>query len=822
MTSQKLIAHIRKKDGKTQSILKHLTGVARRSAVFAKKIGLEQVGLLLGLLHDLGKYSKEFWRYIRSAEGMINPDEDDYVDASGMKGKIDHSTAGAQFVFGRLSEKGDKSKLVGQLLALCVASHHSGLIDCLGPDGRDSFSGRIKKPDALTHLSEAMEKLERTIHNKLETILSSQNMEDDVIKTLKKVHNDGDSLVVSHFKQGLLIRYLFSCLIDADRLDSADFEEPQLAKLRNNGRYRAWSVLISRLEKRLSKFTIRNEIDQLRREISDACYNCAARKKGLYSLTVPTGGGKTLASLRFALHHAREHGLDRIIYVIPYTSIIDQNAEEVRKFLEDRDRKGAYLDRVVLEHHSNLTPEEETYRQKILSQDWDAPVVFTTSAQVLETLFGGGTRNARRMHQLARSVLIFDEVQTLPLRCVHMFNNAVDFLINSCGSTVVLCTATQPLLDQVNKEFGSLKLSPDHQMMLNTEALFSELKRTEIVDMRRPGGWNPASIAELTLNELKTEGSVLIVMNTRKAAKRLYKELSGKGVPHLYHLSTNMCAAHRMQVLQSIRTCLDPDDPQPVICVSTQLIEAGVDVDFGSVIRSVAGLDSIAQAAGRCNRNGRRAVGRVFVINPDFENLDRLKDIRAGKEKAERLLDEYRINPAVFDNDLLGPKAMERYFQYYFYERADEMKYLTTSNSLIGRNSNLLELLSTNSISVEDFKQMNHVGPPFYFRQSFMSAAKVFQAIDSPARGIIVPYGDGGRIIGELCAAHDVKKQYTLLRQAQRHSVNIFPYEWQILKNENAIYEIQEAGIYFLDEEYYHEDFGLSMIRVAKKTTLEA
>lgn len=820
MTSEKFIAHIRKKDGKSQSVLKHLTGVARRSAAFASKIGLEQQGRLLGLLHDLGKYSEKFGRYIRSAEGMINPDEDDYIDVVGMKGKIDHSTAGAQLIFKRLSEKGDKGNLVGQLLALCVASHHSGLIDCLSPDAKDSFSARINKADALAHFSETMEKLEETIRNESDSILSSQYTEEDVINALKNIHNDGDSPVASHFKQGLLVRYLFSCLIDADRLDSADFEEPQLAKLRNNGRYRAWSTLISRLEKRLSEFMIESDIDRLRREISDVCRSHASRPKGLCLLTVPTGGGKTFASLRFALHHAKAHGLDRVVYVIPYTSIIDQNAEEVRKFLENRDRNGKYLDRVVLEHHSNLTPEEETYSQKILSQDWDAPVVFTTSVQVLEALFGGGTRNARRMHQLARSVLIFDEIQTLPLRCVHMFNNAVDFLIKSCGSTVVLCTATQPLLGQVSKEFGSLKLSPENQMIPDTEGLFGQLKRTEIVDKRRPEGWNPVSIAELALNELRTEGSVLIVLNTRDSVKQLYKELNGKSLPNLYHLSTSMCPAHRLNVLRRIRACLDPNSPQPVICVSTQLIEAGVDVDFGSVIRSVAGLDSIAQSAGRCNRNGRRPVGRVFVMNPDFENLNRLKDIRVGKEKANRFLDEYHLNPAAFDNDLLGPKAMGRYFQYYFYERAAEMKYPTASNSVIGRNDNLLELLSTNPISLEDFKQMNHIGPPLYFRQSFMSAGKVFQAIDSHTRGIIAPYSDGERIIGELCAVYDVKKQYDLLRQAQRHSVNVFPYEWQILMNEDAIYEVRKgAGIYCLHEEYYHEDYGLSMTRAGKTTT---
>jgi CRISPR-associated endonuclease/helicase Cas3 len=824
-TFSEYLAHVRQTDGEKQTVLEHLTGVASRSGRFASKIGLEQHGQLLGLLHDLGKYSHEFQRYIRSAEGMINPDEDDYVDAFGMKGKIDHSTAGAQHIFRHLVDRGDKGRLVGQFLALCLVSHHSGLIDCLSPAAKDSFTVRVNKSTDKTHYSEVIARLEDSVRQKSEAVLQSQGLETGLVTALKRAHGSEKSATISYFIQGLLVRFLFSCLIDADRLDAADFEEPNLSELRNNGQYKPWEILISRLEKRLVEFPQENDVDRLRREVSDDCARCALQQKGIYLLTVPTGGGKTLASLRFALHHAKAHGLDRIIYVIPFTSIIDQNADEVRKFLEDRGPDGAYLNRVVLEHHSNLTSDEETYSQKVLAQDWDAPLVFTTSVQVFDALFTAGTGSARRMHQLARSVLIFDEVQTIPVRCVHMFNNAINFLVRSCGSTVVLCTATQPLLDKVNSRLGSLKITRDQQMVPDVDRLFGKLKRTEIVDKRRPEQWTSDEIADLAAVELEKSGSVLVIVNTKGAARELYKKCTARKGVDVYHLSTSMCPVHRMEVLGKVRSYLDPKNPRPVICVSTQLIEAGVDVDFGSVIRSVAGLDSIAQAAGRCNRNGSRSMGRVFVVNPDFENLSRLADIRIGKEKTERILGDYQADPALFDHDLLGPKAMDRYFEYYFYQRAADMTYRVTSNSPIGHDDSLLQLLSTNQVVVEDFRRVNNgFAPQIYFRQSFMAAAKAFQAIDSPTRGIIVPYAEGKEIISELCSAYDtrsLKRQYSLLRAAQRHSVNLFPYEWQRLNDERAIYEvIKNGGIYYLDEGYYDKNFGVATTRVSGLSAL--
>lgn len=819
------IAHQRETDGIQQSLETHLSEVADIAKSCAEKIGLANQAELIGLLHDLGKYSAAFQTYIKSAVGLINPDEDDYVDAKGLKGKVDHSTAGAQLVWEALSKQGDMGRIVGQILALCIVSHHSGLIDCLSSDSNsppeDKFTKRIRKQDDRTHFREAVSKMDARINERFVELVNNPELIDglklaiqrvmvrDNIKGLQPINNP-----IVQFKLGLLVRFLFSCLIDADRVNTADFEKPKAAKNRLNNQYAEWSLLIERLERHLQKFTVQNPVDEIRRSISDHCLAGATRDKGIYTLTVPTGGGKTLASLRFALHHAKHHKLDRIIYVIPYTSIIDQNAQAVRDILEpNKDDRG----RVVLEHHSNLTPEQQGWKEKMLTENWDAPVVFTTSVQLLEALFGGGTRGARRMHQLANSVLIFDEIQTLPVNCVHLFCNAMNFLVEQCGSTVVLCTATQPLLNLVDSSKGAMKFTRDDDLMPDVQALFDKLKRVEVLNRRKPGGWTEAEVADLAMTEVEQSGSCLVIVNTKKSALALYELCREAAKAQTFHLSTNMCPAHRKKILDEIRKLLD--DKSPLLCISTQLIEAGVDVDFGSVIRYTAGLDSIAQAAGRCNRNGKQQdadgnpkAGCVHVVNPTVENVTMLKDIQCGKNITERLLDDVEAGVEGFDGDLVAPKAMARYFDYYFFARREEMDYPVLAE-MVGRDDKLLNLLSINSLALDEYGRNHNSAPNIYFRQSFMAAARAFKVIDAATRGIIVPYGKTGReLISDLCAAFEVEKQFKLLRRAQQYTVNIFPYQLEQLQKTGALHAIQEGvDIMYLDTRYYSEEFGLSL-----------
>lgn len=285
-----------------------------------------------------------------------------------------------------------------------------------------------------------------------------------------------------------------------------------------------------------------------------------------------------------------------------------------------------------------------------------------------------------------------------------------------------------------------------------------------------------------------------------------------------------MCPAHRRAVLDQVKACLS--NKRPVICVSTQLIEAGVDISFGSVIRYLAGLDSIAQAAGRCNRHNEQcpALGKVYIINPAKENIDMIEEIRIGREKTERLLDEFKNSPERFKNDILSPEAMEQYYQYYFYQRAKEMDYPVNSRSAAGQADNLFNLMSVNSLSVGEYKRIKNKSPAIPLRQAFMTAAKSFQAIESVMCGIVVPYGEEGeKLINRLCSVQELEKQYKLIRQAQRYSVNVFPNVLKKLQDQQAVHEVQEgSGILYLDERYYSNEFGLSEVPVKDMGFLDA
>lgn len=813
MTSD-FIAHIQKSDTtKRQAVAKHLLETAALAKAHAQKIGLPLMGELCGLLHDVGKYSDEFQHYIKSEYGLLDPDSEDFDDAKGKKSGGDHSTSGSQLLWNDC-QKGDRlDVLLRQMLSLSIASHHSGLLDCIEPkDGTDSFSKRMEKSDEKTHLSEVKQKIDSDVLRKITTLLQSPELRTELETQTKKVLNlERKIACLRDFRYGLLTRFLFSCLIDADRTNTADFASRETAAKRLRGQYVDWNKLIEALERRISEFTVKTDVDPLRSEISNHCRDFAQREKGLYSLTVPTGGGKTLASLRFALSHAKKHGMTRIIYVVPYISIIDQNADEVRKIfhvLSEEEQQD-----IVLEHHSNLSPEKETLQGKIIAENWDAQIIYTTAVQFLETLFSSGTRGVRRLHQLANAVIIFDEVQTLPVRIVHLFNNAINFLLDLCGSTVVFCTATQPCLDKVEPTKGAVKLTPEQEMMPDVKDYFRKLQRVEVRDERKAGGWTEEEIAELAYECVESAKSVLIIVNTKQAAKQLYQlckeKQQGKIVVH--HLSTNMCPAHRLDILAKVKECLNPDDPHPVICISTQLIEAGVDVDFGSVIRYLAGLDSIAQAAGRCNRNGRRKKGLVYVVNPSRENLDQLEEIRIAQEKAQRILDDYQLDQSVFDHDIIGIEAMQRYYKYYFFDRAAQMAYRISAKEF-DHEDDLLTLLSTNEKSVEIYKRNTRQAPPIMLRQAFKSAAYAFKAIDTTTQGVIVPYSvEGKRIIDELQVSFDPGKQFKLIKLAQRYSVNLFPQAIKTLCENRAIFEVQAgSGLLFLDSQFYSSDFGVS------------
>lgn len=802
------IAHRRDSDGKIQSVYEHLNNVSQICSQLTGKVGLPEAGSLLGLLHDIGKYSHDFQTYIKSATDLLNPDiDDEYVDAAGLKGKIDHSTAGAQWIWQRFNTYGIQGRMIAQILAVCLSSHHGGLIDCLQVDGTNGFQKRITKEDKRSHLHECMNSCEKELITELERLSSKRLLKSiwkKIVSIIEPEKSETDR--IKSFRCGFFTRFLFSCLIDADRMNSADFENPENETCRYTGPPE-WQIAIDRLETFISGLEVRNGVDVIRNQISSQCQKKASNEQGIYTLTVPTGGGKTYASIRYALHHAKEHRLDRIFYIIPYTSIIEQNAQAIRKVLETDGDEFSW----VLEHHSNLESEKQTWQAKLSSENWDAPVIFTTMVQFLEAMFGGGTRGARRLHNLARSVIIFDEIQSLPVKCVHLFCNGINFLVKHAGSTVILCTATQPLLNGVNPEYGALDIPKENELVDDIDCIFNELKRVEMVPDLRPGGWSDDEIADLALRELETKRNCLVVVNTKGWAQKLFaccqSHLDGSEI--LYHLSTSLCPAHRKTVLRKINERLD--NGLPVLCISTQLIEAGVDVDFNSVIRFLAGLDSIAQAAGRCNRNGKRETCKVLVVNPSDETISMLDDIRVGRDKAQRVFSEQE------HEDFLSPQAMTQYFSYYFYERSDLMRYPLTEKQ-VGRKDTMLNILADNPCNVGRKKDPSKA--LFRLQQSFKTAGLAFAAIEAPTQSLIVPYGNGKDIIASLCADFAPSRAYGLLKRAQKYSVNLFPNVWQKLVDQRAIYAVKQGeGIYYLDERYYSEHFGVSTGAVTEVVT---
>ena len=820
------IAHLRKSDEQIQSVQAHLKETAALAKVFAQKLNLESAGELLGLMHDFGKYSRKFQKYIHDETGLFNPDLDD-EESTPDGSKVDHSTAGAQWVYRELRKFGAAQgigEFLGQMLGLCIASHHGeGLIDCLDGEGNPKWIERFNKTDELTHLAECERNADEVIRQKAHE-LAGENLIRSLLKAVKPIISDSTiNEKIKEFYLGCLTRFLFSCLIDADRINSSDFEREAQKEVRRLAEKPDWQSAIDKLEVKLAGFENRpaeeiKPIDEIRRRISDDCLKRAVDSQGIYTLTVPTGGGKTLASLRYALHHAQKHNLDRIIYIIPYTSIIDQNAQAVREILgEDW----------VLEHHSNLEPEKQSWQDKLLSENWDKPIVFTTMVQFLDAWFGGGTRGARHIHPMTNAVLIFEEIQTLPVKCVHLFCNVLNWLTTFGKSTAVLCTATQPLLGKSGLQNfpedkrgaitarGLLRLPENAEIMgkhQDLDKLFEELSRVEIRFNEKAGGWNVDEAGAFLLEQFATTPSCLFIVNTKKWAQELYQYCQRQNVPPevLFHLSTNQCAAHRKAIFDTIKARLEKK--QPVICISTQLIEAGVDISMACVIRALGGLDSIAQAAGRCNRHKEVDKGLVYVLNLQEQDFTRiLPDIQAGKTHAERVFRDFA------GQDILQPAAMELYFEYYFYQRSDEMAY-SIKNSATG---SLLDWLSDNALNPYGEKNNKRSKPLPLLMQSFKSAGRAFQAIDAPTHAVIVPYGEGAELIAKLCGEWDPKEMHRTLQKAQRYSVNVFPNVWGKLQKENALHEtIEGSGIYYLKGRPYNDDFGLSVDETSDMTFL--
>jgi CRISPR-associated endonuclease/helicase Cas3 len=720
-----------------QLLSAHSSAASALASRYGSGFNAAELPRVAGALHDLGKATAEFQRY------MDNP--------NARRGEVQHSIQGAKSAYSRAG-----FAPVAELLANCIAAHHGALYDNLSPDGDTPLLDRLRDPLEPGLSAEAADIDPKALEAEFNAIYAAMHEKEKL------------------FGLSMLTRLLFSCLVDADRWDAFQAENGTRAEDETPD----WGDYLSRLERSLAEFENEpeTEMSQLRRRLSASCAEAGRRERGIYKLEAPTGAGKTLASLRFALEHARAHGLDRIIYVIPYLSITSQTAQAIR------DALGVDSD-TVLEHHSNFMTDdyEDEKAYRLHTDRWDAPIILTTQVQFLESVFSAKGSDLRKLHRMANSLIIFDEAQSLPLKCVYLFNSAINFLHRVCRTSVLLCTATQPLLDKV-----------EYPILVSRDASIADCgdapKRYEIVNKLKHGGYTYPDLAEFTLQ--KHSGSTLVIVNTKAAAKSLFEELKSRGTPAL-HLSTGMCTAHRDAVIGEVKRRLKAEEP--VICVSTQLIEAGVDISFECVIRDVAGLDSILQAAGRCNRHGEFAgIKKVYVVNIAGENLSRLPDIKEGAEITKRLFADKRLD-------------IDTYYKLYFYARRNQMDY-----PLPGGGS-VYDLLTLNRQGQSAYMKRTDkkgVRPPAMI-SAIRSAGEAFYVIERERLDVVVPYGEAEELLTRYRETESFEEKRRLLRELGRYSVSLYAFQRDELNRAGALTE--EDKVTVLAKGFYHEDFGVNL-----------
>jgi CRISPR-associated endonuclease/helicase Cas3 len=747
-SSLRAIAHVTEVEPRQpQLLIDHLHGVERLAKKFASRFDAAEWAQLAGRWHDLGKFSDEFQHYIRKESGF----EVELVATA--PGRVDHSSAGALLAMERFGQ-------LGLLLAYALAGHHAGLPDWSAADGIGGvLENRLRagREDGLLALALA--------HAPQEILSAAMPFLPQHCGGAAGIH--------------LWIRMLFSCLVDADFLDTETFLNPEKNRLRVDG------PEIDLLRQKLNAFMEEKQrtapptkLNQIRAHVLRQCRARAAGEPGIYTLTVPTGGGKTLSSLAFALEHAHQKNKRRVIYAIPYTSIIEQTADVFRKVFKE-------LPGAVLEHHSNVKAEAKKEKDKkteattekstLAAENWDAPLIVTTNVQLFESLFAARTSRCRKLHNIANSILILDEAQLLPPDFLQPILDVLRLLVEQYGVTVVLCTATQPALGTQLGGHGRtlLKgLNNATEIMDGTDQLYRDLER---VTVYVPRNFDERESWDAIADRLQQHESVLAIVNTRADCRELHARMPEGTM----HLSALMCGEHRSVLIDEIKNRLAK--PEPVRVVSTQLIEAGVDVDFPVVYRALAGLDSIAQAAGRCNREGTQGRGQVFVFAPPKPAPPGL--LRFGEQACQLLLEDHPDDP-------LTPAQFALYFRQY-YAKAGANGGLDSKG--------ILTLLADKNDAAQ-------------CKIQFRTAAEKFQMIDETA-SILVPYRNpkdesrDSRIYIKRLRSGEMHRD--LLRQLQRFTVSVSPYQFEKLQNANELEEIIQ-GIWALrSETAYSNELGL-------------
>ncbi|GGX56680.1 CRISPR-associated endonuclease Cas3'' [Saccharospirillum salsuginis] len=702
----------------------HLLASGHLAAEFAKHFGASDLAEVAGRLHDVGKYTQPFQRRL-------------YGDSV----RVDHSTRGAQIVTERYGQ-------LGKLIAYGIAGHHAGLANGRDSGARTPLQVRLKDYD-LPPLDP---------YWKQEIALSEKLNLPPCFKP-----REGRE----HFQLSMLGRMLFSSLVDADFRDTEYFYSQVEGEVKDRTGFPSLESLRNELNKTLSTFKADTDVNKLRARILAHGQEKAALEPGLFSLTVPTGGGKTLTSLSFALDHAIRHGQRRVIYVIPFTSIVEQNAAVFRKAL------GPLGEAAVLEHHSTYQENpsenpESIAKLRLAMENWEAPIIVTTAVQFFESLFADRPSKCRKLHNIANSVVILDEAQTLPLPLLRPCVAAMDELALNYRSSVVLCTATQPALKAQDEFKGGLsdvrELAPDPLY------LYGALKR---VQLRHVGPLSDDNLSEA----MQRREQALCIVNNRRHARALYERISGE--PGAYHLTTLMCAKHRSMVLAKVRKELKAG--RPCRLISTSLIEAGVDVDFPTVLRAETGLDSIAQAAGRCNREGKRAASDSEVLV--FSVADEWPTPTELAQYAQAARSIFRQ----FPDDPMSLEAINAYFRELYWQKGD---------SDLDRHQ-LLERVKNGQIDNIPYEWM----------------AEKFRMIESTMIPIIIPFDDSARrALRDLAFADKVGG---IARQLQPYLVQIPAQGYKSLESAGAIQPVAEErfGEQFMElvnTDVYSDHYGLN------------
>jgi len=732
-------AHTRKDqpESEWQTLLDHLTNTSTLAAQLGMDAGISELAQTAALLHDLGKYSQAFQRRLKGASI-----------------RVDHSTAGAQEIR-NLFNKNQMQQWLSTLLAYCIAGHHAGLPDygsVTDTENEATLLARLKiTPEDYSAYQTEIPVQQLTLPQRLK------------IRPLRIEQQE-----YTRFSLAFLTRMIYSALVDADFIETETFVQGP----KQRGGYDSIEILCQRMDAYLSHFDHPTEpINQKRTETLRACIEKAKQKPGFFTLTIPTGGGKTLTSMAFALHHAREHNLKRIIYVIPFTSIIEQNAAVFKECLGEGN---------VLEHHSNFDWEQygERIRSsasdnqtnqaenklKLAAENWDIPIIVTTNVQFFESLYASRSSRCRKLHNLAKSVIIFDEAQMLPTGYLKPCLYAVAELVRNYGASAVFCTATQPALQHFLPGFEFQELAP------NPKELYHFYRRTKI-----------QSAGQLTdeqiCNCMMSEEQVLCIVNTRRHAKGLFDLLSTACSGDVFHLSTLMCPEHRKSVLQEIRQRLK--DGRPCRVISTQVMEAGIDVDFPIAYRALAGLDSVIQAAGRVNREGRDPQCRpVYVFEPDSELAKHMPAfIRQTADVTRQILQQFGDDPDSLD-------GITAYF--------NSLYNLQSPHAYDERQIMLHFEKGTNELDFD-----------------FRTAAERFHLIDHNTVPLIIAYDKRANQLLE--ALRNSPYPASFARKLQLYTISIYEQEMQALQSQAKVITYADRYAVLADQSQYNPESGLTI-----------